>query len=90
MVHAGLPDFSEMPIEYYDEKELLFGPHDFYTNHYGDGSKIIVGHVPTKFIDGATPHEIFHINDTIAIDCGCGFGGQLGVICLNTMEEMYF
>lgn len=90
LVHAGLPDFSEMPIEYYDENDLLFGPHDFDIFHYDDGSKIIVGHLPTKFINGATPHEIYHINDTIAIDCGCGYGGQLGVLCLNTMEEMYF
>ncbi|MEG2038413.1 MAG: metallophosphoesterase [Oscillospiraceae bacterium] len=90
LVHAGLPDFSDMPIEYYDENELMFGPHDFYINHYDNGSKIIVGHLPTKFINGATPHKIYHINDTIAIDCGCGFGGQLGVLCLNTMEEMYF
>lgn len=90
LVHGGLPDFSEMPLEFYDETELLFGPHDFSIPHYGDGSKIIVGHLPTKFIDGATPNKIYHINDTIAIDCGCGFGGQLGVLCLDTMEELYF
>lgn len=90
LVHGGLPDFSQMPLEYYDENELLFGPHDFSITHYDDGSKIIVGHLPTKFIDGAAPNEIYRINDTIAIDCGCGFGGQLGVLCLDTMEEMYF
>lgn len=90
LVHGGLPDFSEMPLEYYDENDLIFGPHDFSIKHYDDGSKIIVGHLPTKFIDGATPDKIYHINDTIAIDCGCGFGGQLGVLCLDNMEEMYF
>lgn len=90
LVHGGLPDFSEIPLEYYDENDLMFGPHDFSINHYNDGSKIIVGHLPTKFIDGAEPDKIYHINDTIAIDCGCGFGGQLGILCLDTMEEMYF
>lgn len=90
LVHGGLPDFSEMPLEYYTENELMFGPHDYFINHYDNGSKIIVGHKPTKFIEGATPNEIYHINDSIAIDCGCGFGGQLGVLCLDTMEEMYF
>lgn len=90
LVHAGLPDFSEMPIEYYDENDLMFGPHDFDINHYGGNTKIIVGHLPTQFISGAIPHQIYHTNDTIAIDCGCGFGGQLGVLCLETMEEMYF
>jgi len=24
LLHAGLPDFSGMPIKYYDENELLF------------------------------------------------------------------
>lgn len=90
LVHAGLPDFSEMPMEYYDENDLMFGPHDFDVNHYGGNTKIIVGHLPTQFISGAIPHQIYHANDTIAIDCGCGFGGQLGVLCLETMEEMYF
>ncbi len=23
------------------------------------------------------------------IDCGCGFGGRLGCLCLETMEETY-
>jgi serine/threonine protein phosphatase 1 len=90
LVHGGLPNFSDMPLEYYDENELLFGPHDFFINHYGNDTIIIVGHLPTKFIDGATPHDIYHINDTIAIDCGCGFGGKLGVLCLDTSEELYF
>lgn len=90
LVHAGLPDFCGMSPAYYEENDLLFGPHDFFINHYRDGSKIIVGHLPTRFISGAEPDRIYHINDTIAIDCGCGFGGQLGVLCLDTMEEMYF
>lgn len=90
LVHGGLPDFDFLPIEYYDEDELLFGPHEFDIDHYGDGSKLIVGHLPTRHICGAIPDYIFHTHDTIAIDCGCGFGGQLGVLCLDTMEEMYF
>lgn len=89
LVHAGLPDFEELPLEYYDEDQLLFGPHDYEINHYDD-TQIIVGHQPTRFITGATQDEIFHSNDTIAIDCGLGFGGNLGVLCLETGEEMYF
>lgn len=89
LVHAGLPDFDELPLEYYNEDDLLFGPHDYEINHY-DNTIIIVGHLPTRFITGAIADEIFHTNDTIAIDCGLGFGGQLGVLCLETGEEMYF
>ena len=25
----------------------------------------------------------------IAIDCGCGHGGRLGCLCLDTLEEFY-
>ena len=90
LVHGGLPDFSDMPIEYYDESELLFGPHNFQEKHYKD-TTVIVGHVPTRFIHDATPNAIFRKGDSIAVDCGCGMpGGKLGVLCLDTNEEMYF
>lgn len=49
-----------------------------------------IGQLPTRFIDGAIPNRIFHRKDTVAIDCGCGFGGRLGVLRLDDMEEMYF
>lgn len=90
LVHGGLPDFSDMPIEYYDEAELLFGPHNFDEQHYAD-TTVIVGHLPTRFIHGAEPYSIFRSGDSIAIDCGCGMqGGRLGVLCLETDEEIYF
>lgn len=90
LVHAGLPDFSDMPIEYYDEGELLFGPHNFDEQHY-QNTTVVVGHLPTRFIHGAEPDTIFRKGDSIAIDCGCGMqGGRLGVLCLETDEEIYF
>lgn len=89
LVHAGLPDFSDMDIHYYTEDELLFGPHDFSIRHF-KATIIIVGHVPTRFIPGAEPDKIFRRNDSIAIDCGLGFGGKLGILCLDTGEEFYF
>lgn len=90
LVHAGLPDFDNfVDVEYYTEDELLFGEHDFSINHFDD-TIIIVGHLPTRFIHGAEPDEIFKSKDSIAIDCGLGFGGKLGVLCLDTMDEFYF
>ena len=90
LVHGGLPDFSDMPIEYYDEAELLFGPHNFWEKHYKD-TTVIVGHLPTRHIYGAEPDTIFRNGDSIAVDCGCGkYGGNLGVLCLETDEEIYF
>ena len=90
LVHSGLPDFSEHgDIEFYSGEELLFGEHDFTERHI-DNTTVIVGHVPTRFISGAEPDKIFRCGDSIAIDCGLGFGGQLGVLCLETGEEFYF
>lgn len=90
LVHAGLPDFGEvMDMEFYSEDELLFGPHDFDIDHFEDCT-VILGHQPTRFIPGAVDDEVFWQNDSIAIDCGCGFGGQLGVLCLETGEAFYF
>lgn len=79
----------DMDIKYYSKEELLFGPHDYTIKHWED-TIIIVGHQPTRFIFGAEPDKIFKLKDSIALDCGCGFGGQLGVLCLETGEEMYF
>lgn len=89
LVHAGLPEFSNIDINLYSEEELLFGPHDFSINHY-DNTFIIVGHIPTRFIKGAVMDRIYTFNDSICLDCGLGFGGQLGVLCLDTGTELYF
>ena len=90
LVHAGLPNFKDtMNINSYSEEDLLFGPHDYSIDHF-ENTIIIVGHLPTRFIAGAKPDKIFRLNDSIAIDCGLGFGGQLGVLCLETGEELYF
>jgi serine/threonine protein phosphatase 1 len=90
LVHGGLPDFDEVgDLDYYSVNELLLGPHDFTVDHFDD-KIIIVGHLPTHFIPGSDSDEIFRSHDSIGIDCGLGFGGQLGVLCLDTGEEMYF
>ena len=90
LVHAGLPNFSKHgDIVFYSGPELVFGEHDFTERHI-DNTTIIVGYKPTRFISGAEPDKIFRCGDSIAIDCGLGFGGQLGVLCLETGEELCF
>ena len=96
LVHAGLPDFEEMgeledmwDMDFFTEEELLFGQHWYEVKHFTD-TIVIVGHQPTRFIDGAESDKIYRCGDSINVDCGLGFGGQLGVLCLNTNEELYF
>lgn len=44
---------------------------------------IVCGHTPTS--TGSIEFEPGQIH----IDCGCVFGGQLGVLCLDTLETFY-
>lgn len=91
LVHAGLPDFNgtPIPIEYLDEDDLLIGYHDYNVQHYPN-TTIVIGHQPTRTIIDAQPDKIYRKGDTINVDCGLGFGGQLGVLCLDTNKEYYF
>lgn len=90
LVHAGLPDFKGTPIsiEHLDEDDLLVGYHDYNVQHYPNTT--IIGHKPTRTILDAEPDKIYRKGDTINVDCGLGFGGQLGVLCLDTDKEYYF
>ena len=48
-----------------------------------EGNIVSLGCVPTP--EG----KIVKQNNNVAIDCGCGKGGQLGIYCLNNGKEMY-
>lgn len=93
LTHAGLDRFSpDKPLEDYELTDFLFGrpaPESAYWPH----RTLIFGHTPTRLlreVAGETPRDdIFYGKGFIDIDCGCGFGGRLGCLCLDTMEERY-
>lgn len=89
LVHAGLANFERnRDLEDYGLHELIFKSPDYDEVYFSD--KILVtGHLPTRSIEGAKPDFIFRKNNHIALDCGSGCGGQIGCICLDTMEEFY-
>lgn len=90
LVHAGLAHFDRSrPLEDYELYELLFTRPDYETVYYPD-KYLVTGHIPTRIIDGcANPDHIYKVNHHLAIDCGSGYGGRLGCICLDTGEEFY-
>ena len=52
---------------------------------------LITGHTPVSAIlFDKSADKILKQNNHIAIDGGCGFNHNLAVLCLDTMEEMYF
>jgi len=76
--------------------ELTVNGTDFVLCHdesyYGDvyDAVLITGHTPTRFLDdNPKPDFIWRDGEHWHIDCGCGYGGQLGAICLETSEEFY-
>lgn len=93
LVHAGLDHFDpEKPLEDYELEDFLFcrpGPDQ---NYYPD-CYVVYGHTPTRLLcrwTGEEPRDkIVRRGMQIAIDCGCGHGGPLGCLCLDTLEEFY-
>ena len=84
-----LPDYRpELDIHDVTLREFLWGDPD-YTVRYGDNARFITGHTPTHLIDPAFFGKIWQGNGHIAIDCSAAWGGRLGCLCLDTMEEFY-
>ena len=87
--HAGLGDYAPgKTLADCTADDLLWGRMD-YERVYCPGTYIVSGHTPTGYIDPACAGKIIRKNNHIAIDCGAVFGGTLGCICLETLEEFY-
>lgn len=93
LTHAGLDHFSpEKPLEGYELEDFLFcrpKPDEvFWPDRY-----LVYGHTPTRLLrvqmGKSLSDDILPCGQQIAIDCGCGFDGKLGCICLDTMEMFY-
>lgn len=90
LVHAGLMNYTPArPLGDYTLPEMIFQVPDYSKVYYPD-KYLVTGHRPTRAIKGnPAPDRIYRANRHIAIDCGCTFGGQLGVIRLEDGEEFY-
>lgn len=93
LVHAGLDHFHpDKPLEDYELGDFLFcrprPDRAFYPDQY-----LVYGHTPTRLLrerlGEPRSDAILRRGMQIAVDCGCGFDGQLGCLCLDTMEEIY-
>lgn len=95
LVHGGLDNFSpSRPLSDYEPNEILWCRPELDTVYYPD-KYVVVGHTPVQLLaveddKEDTPAKIYRNGNLIDIDCGCIFpGGQLGCLCLDTMEEFY-
>ena len=84
-----LPDYrTGVDIHTVSLPEFIWGEPDYF-QCYGDRTRFITGHTPTDFIDPAYFGRIWQGNGHIAVDCSAVWGGRLGCLCLDTMEEFY-
>lgn len=87
LVHAGLDNFApNRPLEDYTPEELLFCRPQLDTT-YWPHKTVIFGHTPTWY--RGSDKKILHRDTWINIDCGCGSGGPLSCLCLDTTKEFY-
>ena len=83
LVHGGLEPFVPgKALEDYALSEVIFKSPD-YNKMYFDDRYLVTGHTPTLRLKGEQKGRIFEKNHHIAIDCGCVYGGRLGVFCLH-------
>ena len=88
LVHAGIKNFKQdKELDEYSTEDFVTEPADLDKTYYKNRT-LVVGHVPTTEIEGGEG-KIVKKNNNVAIDCGCGKGGQLGIYCLNNGAEMY-
>lgn len=89
MSHAGLGNFEKKKkLKDYSVFDLIASRPEPDKRCFDDESIYIVcGHTPTFNICGE--HRIYQSNGNVFIDCGAVFGGRLGCLCLDTMEEFY-
>ncbi len=88
LVHAGIKNFKQdKELDEYSTEDFVTEPADLDKIYYKNRT-LVVGHVPTTEIEGGEG-KIVKKNNNVAIDCGCGKGGQLGIYCLNNGAEMY-
>ncbi|MBP3398215.1 MAG: metallophosphoesterase [Erysipelotrichaceae bacterium] len=80
LMHAGVSqDAVNKSIDQLRIEEVVFES----TNVTYQNKTIVCGHTPTN------SSQIEFKANLIRIDCGCIFGGQLGILCLDTLETFY-
>ena len=95
LTHGGIDNYMEgKPLNEYTPQELVWARPDYDTPLWDDKSKfLIVGHTPTMTFRKDRPPLIYRgKGNIIDIDCGeayRNYGGRLGCLCLETMEEFY-
>ncbi|HJD39804.1 MAG TPA: hypothetical protein H9913_07225 [Candidatus Blautia stercoripullorum] len=86
--HGSIPGDWVAPPPQNIQEDLIFTRAE-YDKVYSDSYYLVTGHTPTFEIGAEYDGKIYRKNRHIAIDCGCVYGGTLGVYCFDTGECIY-
>ncbi len=76
--------------EYRNEKEFAVWERWNECHNIPEGYVLVFGHTPTNHFQDAEPMSIWHGENAIGIDCGCGYEyGRLACLRLDDMKEFY-
>lgn len=76
--------------DYENEKEFAVWERWNEMHQVPEGFILIFGHTPTCHFQETEPWSIWKYEDSIGIDCGCGYeDGRLGCLRLDDMKEFY-
>ena len=91
LVHADIHGYEDKKmLEDYHLEDFLFYRAEYHKSYFKDESKILAtGHTPTFTIREDRQPLVFNKNGHLAIDCGCVYGGNLAVYCLDNGRMEY-
>ena len=88
LVHAGLGNFDNRPLDQYTPEELLMARPSLLDQYYPNAT-VIFGHTPTFCFGMEYEGRAVHQDTWICIDTGAGCGYSPMLLCLDTMQEYY-
>lgn len=88
LTHAGIENHEDRDLYEHEEEDFIFAETDYGKAYFKDAF-LVTGHTPTVAIDKKLFGKPYAKNKHLAIDGGCGFGGKLIAICLDTLKVYY-
>lgn len=91
LAHAGIHNFDpDKEMDEYSPSDFLWERMDYGKRYFpSDRIFLITGHTPTIMIREDQKPLVYQANGHIALDCGCVFGGNLAVYCIETGDITY-
>ena len=88
LTHAGIDNHEDRDLYEHEVEDFIFAETDYGKAYFKDAF-LVTGHTPTVAIDKKLFGKPYAKNKHLAIDGGCGFGGKLIAICLDTLKVYY-